>query len=235
QKGRRQTGKGDKNSFFKQVTMQEEAQDGAEEESGDTHESPPNELPVTQGVLQRMLDTMHDRLQHTLQTALNEIKADIQDLGTRTLEDKMADQMEAYINLCTNMEEMHDNMLAFENKIAHIEDRSHCNNLRIRGIMETVGTADLHAHLHTSLHLIYPRTFPKPRFLMMDAPREVLMRLHYFHVKEVIMKASRQRPNLPSPYQGTAIYTDISAATLKKRKTFSLLTEQLRQHKKPYR
>ncbi|CAH2221920.1 Hypothetical predicted protein, partial [Pelobates cultripes] len=49
------------------------------------------------------------------------------------------------------------------------------------------------------------------------------------------MRASRQRQSLLEPHQRTTIYADISAATLKKRKTFATITEQLRQHKKPYR
>ncbi|CAH2223320.1 Hypothetical predicted protein [Pelobates cultripes] len=56
---------------------------------------------------------------------------------------------------------------------------------------------------------------PKPRFLTIGT--------------------ARQRPNLPNQYQGTAIYADISAATLKSMKSYSGITEQLRFHKKPYR
>ncbi|CAH2251472.1 Hypothetical predicted protein [Pelobates cultripes] len=173
----------------------EELQDGAEEDASELQRPPQSEAPVTQGILQSMLDRMHDKLQHTFQSALKEIRADIQDLGARTstLEDQMADQTESLFKVLAP--DLPQDLLLL--------DRYH----RVQ----------------------------KPKFLTTDAPRDVLVCLHYFHVKEDIMRASRQRQSLPEPHQRTTIYADISAATLKKSKTFAAITEQLRQHKKPYR
>ncbi|CAH2306906.1 Hypothetical predicted protein [Pelobates cultripes] len=75
----------------------------------------------------------------------------------------------------------------------------------------------------------------KPKFLPAEAARDTLTHLHYYHVKEAILKAARNRTNLPAKYGHLQIYADLSAATLQRRREFKETTETLRDNKIPYR
>lgn len=46
---------------------------------------------------------------------------------------------------------------------------------------------------------------PNPSFLPPDVPKDVLLRIHFFHVKEKTLSASRQTGNLPAPYSFYAV------------------------------
>lgn len=41
---------------------------------------------------------------------------------------------------------------------------------------------------------------PKPLFLPEKVPRDVIARVHFYHVKEALMQRARKEPKLPDPY-----------------------------------
>ncbi|CAH2294784.1 Hypothetical predicted protein, partial [Pelobates cultripes] len=69
----------------------------------------------------------------------------------------------------------------------------------------------------------------------LNAARDTLTHLHYYHVKEAILKAARNHKNLPPQYGQLQIYADLSAATLQRQRDFKEITGTLREHKIPYR
>ncbi|CAH2295662.1 Hypothetical predicted protein [Pelobates cultripes] len=69
---------------------------------------------------------------------------------------------------------------------------------------------------------------PKPQHIAASLPRDVLLKAHYFHVKNLLMRRSRTAKDLPAEYTGIKIYSDLSAATLRQRKTFQQVTETFR-------
>lgn len=75
---------------------------------------------------------------------------------------------------------------------------------------------------------------PKPPFLADTIPRDVLARIHFFHIKEKVMKASRASPTLSEKFAGITLYTDLSAATISTRKQFITLTKAICNHNIPY-
>ncbi|CAH2296088.1 Hypothetical predicted protein [Pelobates cultripes] len=58
--------------------------------------------------------------------------------------------------------------------------------------------------------------------------------MHYYHAKEAVLKASRTRKDVPAEYQKIGIFADISAMTLRKRKTFGNITAALRDNNIAY-
>ncbi|CAH2222765.1 Hypothetical predicted protein [Pelobates cultripes] len=76
---------------------------------------------------------------------------------------------------------------------------------------------------------------PKPTYLPDSTPRDVLFRTHFFHIKELVLKVSRTREQPLEDYPGVKLFNDLSAATLKKRRTYHQVAEALRQHGTKYR
>lgn len=64
---------------------------------------------------------------------------------------------------------------------------------------------------------------PKPKFLLDTVPRDILVRVHYYHVKERVMIMTRQNPAVPEQFAGISLYSDISQQTAMNRKKLALL------------
>ncbi|CAH2253325.1 Hypothetical predicted protein [Pelobates cultripes] len=71
---------------------------------------------------------------------------------------------------------------------------------------------------------------PKPRHLPDSTPRDILLGVHYFHRKEHIQRASRNKVKPHGDYPTVRIFNDLSAATLRQRKDFSYILEAIRAH-----
>lgn len=76
---------------------------------------------------------------------------------------------------------------------------------------------------------------PKPSFLSEHIPRNVIARIHFYHVKDQLMRFARQHPTLPDPFAGIALYADLSQATLMARHNLVPITKILRNHKILYK
>lgn len=58
-------------------------------------------------------------------------------------------------------------------------------------------------------------------------PRDVLANVHFYHIKDQLLRAARNACILPQPYTGVALYQDISAATEQRSKDFAPVTKVL--------
>lgn len=67
----------------------------------------------------------------------------------------------------------------------------------------------------------------KPSFLTDTVPRDVLARIHYYHIKEDAMRAMRKNSHLSGKFAGIALYTDLSKATIQHRKKLLTITKAL--------
>lgn len=72
---------------------------------------------------------------------------------------------------------------------------------------------------------------PKPSFLPADTPRDVLLRVHYYHIKDQILQASRKPENVPQQYVNIRLLPDLSRHTLQCRRNLMTITKALRSHK----
>ncbi|CAH2294331.1 Hypothetical predicted protein [Pelobates cultripes] len=69
---------------------------------------------------------------------------------------------------------------------------------------------------------------PRPRFLPETAPRDVLMRIHYYHIKEHVLRVSRIKVKPPADFPEIKIFAELLASTLRRRKDFSQIANTLR-------
>uniref|UniRef100_A0A8C5PN13 Uncharacterized protein n=1 Tax=Leptobrachium leishanense TaxID=445787 RepID=A0A8C5PN13_9ANUR len=206
-------------------------------------------LPPSESRLHAMLQELRATIQTDLKEALQELRRDVQDLGERTdsLEAKTDDLCLAHNDLVDRhiaLQSAHD---AMATKLADLEDRSRRNNVRIRGIPEAVNPADLQPYILELFQILVPtyssqdflidraHRLPRAKNLPPLASRDVLVRVHFFHVKEALMRASRKSMPLPSPYAEISFYADLSTATMSKRREFSSFTKILRDHNMAYR
>ncbi|CAH2306632.1 Hypothetical predicted protein [Pelobates cultripes] len=158
------------------------------------------------------------------------------------MEDKYDEFATAHNDLATNVEQLSTQLKNMEEKLIDMEDRSHRNNLRLRGIPEEIPNDDLPSFIRGCLKAHAPEIptdmllidrmhrIPKPRHIPPMVPRDILLRAHYFHVKEHILRSCRTRARPPEEYATIRIYADLSAATLRRRKEFSQVTGALRAH-----
>ncbi|XP_056378959.1 mediator of RNA polymerase II transcription subunit 1-like [Hyla sarda] len=66
-------------------------------------------------------------------------------------------------------------------------------------------------------------------------PRDVLARVHFYHIKKALMAKSRHKGSLPDQYRMISLYTDLSAVTLQIRRKLAPLTAACREHKILYK
>ncbi|CAH2277938.1 Hypothetical predicted protein [Pelobates cultripes] len=199
-------------------------QDGAElsdtEQSSEVMRNP--EAPLTQLVLQIMLDSAVTRMQSTFTEAIAEVKKDLTKLAARTQCLEMDFQ-----NLNTETEKhltlLEDQIVFQESKIMSLKDRSRQNNIRLRDIPTDKLLLDC-------VHRV-----PKPQHLPSSIPRDVLTRLNFFHIKEQILRAHRNKKEMLERFKGICMFMDFSAETMRRRRTYKVITETLRHNNIPYR
>ncbi|CAH2252475.1 Hypothetical predicted protein [Pelobates cultripes] len=76
---------------------------------------------------------------------------------------------------------------------------------------------------------------PRPAHLPKEVPKDVIVRFHYFAHKETLLAAARKAPTLPEPHQRIALFADLSAATMEKRRGFITVTKTLRNNNVAYK
>lgn len=75
---------------------------------------------------------------------------------------------------------------------------------------------------------------PKPAFLSESVPRDVILRFHFYHVKEQLIHKARALGTLPDPYSHLQLFTDLSQHTLSRRRQLNTITKALRNHNIQY-
>lgn len=132
-------------------------------------------------------------------------------------------------------------------KIADLEDRSRRNNIKFRGVPESVSPQELGPYLLRFLKVLVPSVsdtellidrshcIPKLPFLKGEVPRDVLAHIHFYRAKEEVLNAAKHLPTLPEPFVHIKLFSDLSATTMQTRKTLARITSTLRDHKIPYK
>ncbi|CAH2321447.1 Hypothetical predicted protein [Pelobates cultripes] len=117
----------------------------------------------------------------------------------------MDEFVKAHNSLADKLQEidstLHDQAL----KRADMEDRSRHNNLRIRGIPESVLNPALHNYLLDMFQALTPETHPdqliidwahrlrRPKHLPNSTARDVIVRVHFYHAREVVRALPRPK------------------------------------------
>lgn len=196
-----------------------------------------------------MLLTLHTDLQRDLRSSIAHIHDKLELVEERTdfLENQMSAVAKAH-NFVMDKQDAHADIIRqLQLKISDLEDRSRWNNLKIRGIPETVKTGKLYSYLKQLFCKLLPdlntqdllidrvHRIQKPSHLPASVPRDTLARLHYFHAKERIICATRSLPQLLEPFTQISLYNDISVANSQAQKAFAPVTPILQAQKIIYR
>uniref|UniRef100_A0A8C5QFH2 Uncharacterized protein n=1 Tax=Leptobrachium leishanense TaxID=445787 RepID=A0A8C5QFH2_9ANUR len=206
-------------------------------------------IDVVTAKLAPMLAALSDALSNRLDSVAADIKKDIKEIGDRTdrLEAKMAEFAGAHNVLTEQVEDLQSQLLGALTKIADLEDRSRRHNLKVRGIPDSISAHDLPDYVTelfqhllpeaTSDSLLFDRIhrLPKPPSAPAKAPKDVLLRLHYYKPREDILRALRHPGALSPTYDHIAIFPDLSRTTLQHRRNFKQVTTMLRDRSIAYR
>lgn len=64
---------------------------------------------------------------------------------------------------------------------------------------------------------------------------DVLVRIHFFHIKKAAIQAIRHAPTLPEEFANISLFTDLSATALQNRSKLAPITQLLQKNKVPYK
>ncbi|CAH2300987.1 Hypothetical predicted protein [Pelobates cultripes] len=181
-----------------------------------------------------MLRNLHSSLREVFKLITEDLRKDLHGLGagTEALVDKTDELCVAHTEMLNRMAKMETEHLNLVGKFADMEDRLRRNNITLRGVPEYVFQEELPQHLMSlfkflllsvaDADLLIDRTHrgPKPRGLAADIPRDIIVRLHYFHIKEAIPQAHRKAPDLLEYLRGISLIINLSATTMAKRREF---------------
>lgn len=159
----------------------------------------------------------------------------------------MSDFAKSHNSLINSHSALKDEVARLSAKVLDLEDRSRRNNIHIRGILECVQPDSLRPLLTDLMALTLPNCsqldftidrihrIPKPKNIPSQALRDTIACIHFYHVKDDLLRALCRLPDLPAKFSQLSIYSDLSAATMLRRKEFSPYTKILRDHNIQYR
>nr|AWH61093.1 L1 transposable element [Pyxicephalus adspersus] len=121
-----------------------------------------------------------------------------------------------------------------------LENRSRRNNVHLRGIHNAMANADLHATVTTIFNMILDRPLDTPieidrvhrvrsvRDRSSNLPNDVLCRVHYYTVKEEIMRKAWRLGPVDFDGASVQLLPDVPAQTLHMRRVLCPLLELIR-------
>lgn len=210
---------------------------------------PTSNQAVSDLILKDMMLALRSSIQQSFKNALHHHMAALDDLGERVnhIETKMGEFSEAHNGLVDAHNHLEDEMSSLAAKLTDLEDRNRRNNIKFRGVPESVPPADLVPFLQRLIKSVLPEVtthdlvidrahrLPKPKSIPESAPRDVIARIHFYHIKEELMQTARKLPQLPDPFHQVHLFADLSQATLQARKHLTPITTALRQKNIMYR
>lgn len=119
------------------------------------------------------------------------------------IEHKMGEFATSHNTLIDAHNDQDDEMEKLKAKSADLEDRSRWNNVKLTGIPESVLNTQLNKYtcnliwaslpsVPTSEILIDIHHLPKPSYFPDNIPRDVIVRVHFYHVKDQLMTNFRK-------------------------------------------
>lgn len=130
---------------------------------------------------------------------LHTCQRSIDDLGGRTihLEMKMGEVVSSHNDLIVSHETLQADVLALRDKVSDLEDRSRRNNINIHRVPETIPTNGVPEFTEELFKKLLPKIqipdlridrihrLSKPRNAPEGAPRDALLRMHFFPYQAV--------------------------------------------------
>ncbi|CAH2252641.1 Hypothetical predicted protein [Pelobates cultripes] len=208
-----------------------------------------SEAPVTERSLHKMLQGLRATITADFHRITGDLRKEISNIGDRTnhLENKTDELCIAHNEVVDKVQKLSEENSLLRDKLADMEDRSRRQNIRFRGIPDDVTQEALPAHILSICNTLVPglpnsawaydrmHRLPRPAHLPKEVPKDVIVRFHYFAHKETLLAAARKALTLPEPHQRIALFADLSAATMEKRRSFITVTKTLRNNNVAYK
>lgn len=197
-------------------------------------------------LLARFSAMLQQELSKACSIITNDIKQDIQSFGTRidTIETKIDETLPKVNQHSKCISELYDRLEEAYSKIEDLENRSRRYNVRIRGLPEN--HSDLEEAVQSLMRDLIPgikshhleidrvhRALTAPR--QDGLPRDIIVKPHYYSIKEKLMAAARNRPDIQLLGSSIQLYADLAPSTVQKRRNLKPLLQQLMKHQIKYR
>ncbi|CAH2276961.1 Hypothetical predicted protein [Pelobates cultripes] len=165
-----------------------------------------SEAPVTERSLHKMLQELRATITADFHRINGDLRKEISNIGDRT----------------NHLENKTDELCIAHNEVVDkVQKLSEENSL-----LRLPNSAWAYDRMHR---------LPRPAHLPKEVPKDVIVRFHYFAHKETLLAAARKAPTLPEPHQRIALFADLSAATMEKRRGFITVTKTLRNNNVAYK
>lgn len=189
------------------------------------------------------------RIEEAHKKELEVLKQDLIHVGQRMVD--VEESVEAVSSIVVeNREAIRDNTVQIQDLQTQIDDlqnRHRRNNIRIRGVPETVTPAELMPTVKAIFNQLLDR--PKDAEMEIDRahrslgpksndpkrPRDIICRVHYYRIKDQIIQAARSQDSIIFNESPIMILQDLSQHTLSLRKALKPLTEILRSNSIKYK
>lgn len=206
---------------------------------------PTADIPLSDTLLKEMLLSLREALHTDMSALVKQCRHEVQHVGQRVdhIENTMSAYSQSFNQLLDSHTAQNEEITRLQDKLSDLEDRSRRSNIKIRGIPEDIAPTQLLQYAQTLFSTILPNLthqdliidrihrLPKPSFIREDTPRDVLLKMHYDHVKEQIMIAARKPDAIRPPYANLILLPDLSRHTLQRRRNLATITKALRNHK----
>ena len=182
-----------------------------------------------------------DLLRSDLNLKLQEVQRDLDSVGTRTmdLEKRLQDTVQKATTSAELTSSLMEQMEMTSLKCEDLENRLRRDNIRIRGLEENVEGPDLEAFVTglfqeimgdsaMEVNIDRAHRVGPPAVSTRKKPRDILVKLTSFKVKENILRKARQNDNVSFQGHSCSLYQDIAPATLARRHQLRPITEKLR-------
>lgn len=207
--------------------------------------------PLSKADLDNSLTTIFEKLVDKIESEVHKsttaLSQEIASIGNRTdiLETKHDELSLAHNDLRKDYETLADSFAFMQAQVEDLDNRNRRHNIRLRGVPETV--TDLMPTVSKIFHNLLPDRPPsaftcdrihralRPKPTPDKPPRDIIMCMKDFLVKEDIMRAARNSPNISLEGKKLQIYPDISPATLDRRRRMKEVTNILQAARIKYR
>lgn len=184
--------------------------------------------PVLDTTLRDMMLTVQSTIHSEIANMMQHFHSDISYMGNRVtnIETKMGEITSSFNDMVDTQGEEIEDTDWMKAKIADLEDRSRRNNVKIRGIPESIQQFDLRDYFTHLLLTFIPdappgeviidriHRLPKLSHLPETTPRDTIAHINFFHIKEKFTKAVRNTVEYPQQYSSFSFFDDLSKYTM---------------------
>ncbi|CAH2330097.1 Hypothetical predicted protein, partial [Pelobates cultripes] len=161
------------------------------------------DLPPSAGMIIQLIKDLRVDLKNDFKKDFDSLYGAMEGINQRTeiIENRLHSQEQSHLDLVETVKELQKQVHQQAEKLADAEDRSRRNNLRIRGIPDNIDSLELQSYFQTMVKSALPTAkntdllldrihrLPKPGNAPAAAPKDVIVRFHYYHIKEEFLGA----------------------------------------------